>query len=158
MPVRAEYFSRSSSGMKSRIASIRLDFPAALERLENHGERPVELPGCCGQVPDELVRLLAHDAAAREVVEDAVEEVRVTEEPHRLFGVLGVHEDGARFRLERLRDRFLLQLLGAPQDRAQVVLDDALLDAHLERRLALEDRAGASRVEIEGVDEEAGQR
>ena len=132
--------------------------PRGRAGLEDHGERPVELAGGGGQVADEFVRLLAHDAAAGEVVEDAVEEIRVSQEPHRLLGVLCVHEDGARFRLERLRDRFLLQLLGAPEHRAQVVLDHALLDAQLERRLALEDGARTSRIEIEGVDEEARER
>ena len=67
-------------------------------------------------------------------------------------------EDGLLLRLERLADALLLKLLGAAQELTEVALDGLLGEAQLVRGLLLEGGALTGRVEVEGVDEEAGER
>ena len=108
--------------MKARTASISDDLARRRRaRLDDHGQRLVELARDGRQVADELVRLLADDAAALEVGEDAVEQLRVAQQlerrlasPRRRASTVFV------LRLEGLPDLLLLQLLELQQHLAEV--------------------------------------
>jgi len=79
--------------------------------LDDDGERIFELPRHRGQVAHELVRDLADHAAALEVVEDPIEQVRRTQERQGLVLLTLAHLDDRRLLLkERLVVR-VLQLL-----------------------------------------------
>ena len=126
--------------------------------LDDDGQRLVELSRDGREVGRELVGVLADEAAGLEVFEDAGEEVRVTEEGEGLGRLLFAEEDGLLLRLERLADALLLKLLGVAQELAEVALDRLVDQPQLVRGLLLEGGALARRVEVEGVDEEAGER
>ena len=126
--------------------------------LDDDGERLVELSRDGREVGRELVGVLADEAAGLEVFEDAGEELRVPQEGEGLRRLLFAEEDGLLLRLERLPDALLLKLLGAAQELAEVALDRLFDQAQLVRGLLLEGGALTGRVEIEGVDEEAGER
>ena len=126
--------------------------------LDDDGERLVELSRDGREVGRELVRLFADEAERLEVFEDAGQEVGRAEEVEGLAALLLGHRRGRHLRLERLPDALLLEVLGLPQELAEVTLDGLLGEAQLVRGLLLEGGALAGRVEVEGVDEEAGER
>ena len=121
-------------------------------RLHQHPERLVELARDRRQVADELVGVLADQAAGLEVGRDPVQEPRVLQEGQGLGALCVVEVDGLVLGLERPADLPLLQLLEPQEHVAQVALDDALLDRQLERGLAREDAPLARGVEVEAVD------
>ena len=127
-------------------------------RLEDDGERVVELAADGREVADQLVRLLAHDAAAGEVLEDSLQEPRVLEEVERLGPLLGRERDRRRLGLERAADLLLLELLELQEHAPQVLLHDVLGDVELLGRLVEEGHPLAGRVEVQRVHVEAGLR
>ena len=133
-------------------------FPAAELDSDDDGERPVEEAGDAGDVGDELVRLLAHQAARRHVGDDAGEEVGALPEVEGLLRLLLGEEDGLHLRLVGLPHRLGLDLFEPPEHGAEVALDDVVLDAGLLRGLPLEELAGPGEVDVEGVGVQARDR
>ena len=55
-------------------------FASGGRRLHDHRKRRIQMPRDDAQIADELVRLLAHHAAPREVLDDAVEQLRIAQQ------------------------------------------------------------------------------
>jgi hypothetical protein len=129
--------------------------PRGRTRLDHHGERLFQLPRHRGQVAHELVRLLAHHAAAGEVGEDAALQAGIAQQRKRGLALVVVQLDGLLLRLRRLLDLLLLQSFQAEQHLAEVLLHHPLLEAELAGGLGEVGLAMSRRVEVERVHVEA---
>ena len=109
--------------------------------LDEDGERLVELARHGGQVAHQLVGLLADDAAALEVGEDALQEIGRLQQDERLGTLLVGHRDGVVLRLVHRTAALVDDLLQLVEDLAEVALDDGVVDAELDRGLLGEARA-----------------
>ena len=125
-------------------------------RLDDDGERIVELARHRREQADELVDVLADDATTIEVVEDAIQEVRRAQE-HQRFGDVVVGHLGRRRRPGRQRTthRGVVLLFAQQQHAAEVALQRFLVDAEFLARLFHEDAALTRGVEVDGIDEES---
>ncbi len=130
-------------------------FARGRTRLDDHGQGLVQQTAGRGQVADELVGGLTDDPAALEVLQDAIEQVRVSQKRHRglpLFvAQLGAIGLVVACRLELL----VLQLLELEQDAAEVPLDDLLVDGQLVRSHRHVLSPLACGVELQAIDVEA---
>ena len=87
----AEYFTRSSSGTKASTASISELLPAADDDCTTTASGFVQLARDRRQIAHELVGLLADHAAALEVSEDAVEQLRIAQQCQRRRSLFVAH-------------------------------------------------------------------
>ena len=72
-----------------------------------------------GEVTGELVGLFAHHAAALEVAENAIEQLRVPQQIERGFAFVIADRDLRRLRFKRLADRRVLQFFELAAARAR---------------------------------------
>ena len=84
--------------------------PAAETRLHDDRERRFQMPRHHAQIADQLVGLLAHNTAPREVFDDAVEQARIAQQLHRLGPLVVGHGDRLFLRCQRLLDLLVLHL------------------------------------------------
>ncbi len=123
--------------------------------MDHDGERCRELARHGREVADQLVGVLADDAAGREVGENAARQIGRAQQIESGLALDLVH--GMRSRLprrRRLADRGVLQLLELAQNAAEIGLEHRFGNLQLYRRLSDEAGARPGVVEVERIDVE----
>ena len=103
------------------------------------------------KIADELVCFLAHDAASGEVLDDAVEQARIAQQPQRLGPLLVGQLRLRLLRRKRLFDLLVAQILQLEKHLPHIVPDDLFPDAQLRRRLFHEGHALPCSVQLQRV-------
>jgi transcriptional regulator with XRE-family HTH domain len=129
----AEYRTHSSRGDERQDRVHQRALPGGRARLDDDGERGLELPRDGGEVADERVRRLADHAAPLEVGADPGKELGIAEQRQGGLALGGRHLGHPVAGLHGTRDRGVLELLEFQEHRAEVTPDRLLLDRHLER-------------------------
>ena len=119
-----------------RSASIRLDLPAADEALDEHPRGWTELARDGRKIPHQLVALFSDQAAALQVLTDALDKMWVAQKLQGRLAPLLRERHGLPLLGEGFAHLPLVQLLQAKEQAPQVALDDLFLHAELGLRLA----------------------
>ena len=143
---------RSSSGTKRRTASSNEDLPAALVRLDQQRQRPIELAGDRRQVAHQRIAALADDPAAAKVSGDPRQQVRAFQQLERRFPLGLTDHDGDRFHFQCSRaDACSCSASHCNSTRPRSALIELFLHAQLVGRLRDKATARPRGIQVERV-------
>ena len=103
------------------------------------------------EIPHELVGLLAHHSAPREVFDDALQQARIAQHLHRCGPLLIGYCDFRLLRCQRLCDLFVAQHFQFQHQPAYVMADGLFLHAQLVGCLLTERHAGPRGLQLQRV-------